>query len=56
MDWLLSALLQEPLVLFVSISIIVIIFIFIARNAHKNHLKRMKEIDESFNPRETFHR
>lgn len=56
MDWLISAFLQEPFVLIIAIVFIVAVFIFLVRSAHKNHLKRMKEIDETFNPKETFHR
>lgn len=56
MEWLKSALSQEPFVLLVSISIIVSIFAFAARKAHLNHLERMKKIDETFNPKENFHR
>lgn len=56
MEWLMSALSQEPLILFVSIAFVVGVFIYSARKAHLNHLERMKEIDETFNPKETFHR
>jgi len=56
MEWLQNALSQEPLVLFISISIIVSVFAFAARKAHINHLERMKKIDETFNPKENFHR
>jgi hypothetical protein len=55
MEWLQSALTQEPFILLISISIIVSIFIFAARKAHTNHLARMKKIDETFNPKEKYH-
>lgn len=56
MEWLTSTLLQEPLILFLSIAIIVSVFLYAARKAHLNHIERMKKIDETFNPKETFHR
>ena len=56
MEWLQRALSQEPLILFISISIIVSIFAFAARRAHINHLERMKRIDETFNPKDNFRR
>jgi len=56
MEWLHSALSQEPFFLLISISIIVSIFAFAARKAHINHLERMKKTDETFNPKENYHR
>ena len=48
MEWLSKLLSQEPIVLYISISIVVGIFIIAARKAHLNHLAKMKKIDESF--------
>lgn len=56
MEWIQSALLHEPLVLLSLVFIVFAVFIFAARKAHLNHLERMRKIDETFNPRETFHR
>ncbi len=58
MEWLQSALSEEPFFLFVSILIMVMVsvFAFAARKAHINHIKRMKKIDETFNPKENFNR
>lgn len=49
MEWLSKTLSQEPIVLFISISVVVTIFILAARKAHVNYLARMKKIDDSFN-------
>ncbi|WP_170176733.1 hypothetical protein [Litorilituus sediminis] len=56
MEWIQGALLHEPVVLFALVFIIFAIFIFAARRAHLNHVERMRKIDETFNPRESFHR
>lgn len=49
MEWLSGLLSQEPIVLYISISVVVSVFIIAARKAHLNHLAKMKKIDESFN-------
>ncbi len=56
MEWFTEAFSQEPLILFILIAIIISIFGLAARRAHFKHIERMKKIDESFNPKETFHR
>ncbi|GAA0813923.1 hypothetical protein KO495_13210 [Colwellia sp. D2M02] len=50
MEWLQSILSKEILILFVSVIAMIGVFIFAARRAHLNHLKRMKEINSTFNP------
>jgi hypothetical protein len=54
MEWLEYLLSKETLILFLSISIMIGIFIFAARRAHVNHLKRMKEIDKTFTPKDKY--
>ena len=52
MEWLQSLISKETVILFLAIALMVGVFIFAARRAHLNHLKRMKEIDKTFNPHE----
>ena len=56
MEWLQSALSQDPFVLLAAILIIVSVFAFAVRKAHINHIERMKKIDETFNPKNNFNR
>ena len=49
MEWFIKTLSQEPIVLFISISIIISIFAYAARKAHLNHLAKIKKINDSFN-------
>jgi len=49
MEWLSRILSQEPIALYISITVVVSVFVFAARKAHLNHLAKMKKIDDSFN-------
>jgi len=48
MEWLSRTLSQEPMALYISITVVVSVFIIAARKAHINHLAKMKKIDDSF--------
>ncbi len=52
MEWLQNLLSQETIILFLCITSMIGVFVFAARRAHLNHLKRMKEIEKTFNPHE----
>lgn len=48
MEWLSALLTQEPVVLFLSISIVVTVFIVSARKAHLSHQEKLKKLNDSF--------
>ncbi len=52
MEWLQNLLSQETIILFLCITSMIGVFVFAARRAHLHHLKRMKEIEKTFNPHE----
>jgi len=56
MEWLGNFFTQEPLSIVIPITLIIGVFIYAARRAHIKHLERLKEIDESYNPKATFYR
>lgn len=56
MEWLIDFFTNEPLSIVIPVIIIVSIFIYAARRAHIKHIERIKKIDETYNPRATFHR
>ena len=47
MEWLSGILSQEPIALYISITVVVSVFSLAARKAHLNHLAKMKKIDDS---------
>ena len=56
MEWLSNFFIKEPFSLAIPVIIIISVFIFAMRRAHFKHLERIRKIDESYNPKTTFHR
>ncbi len=56
MEWLNDFFTQEPFSIAIPVVIIISIFIYAARRAHFKHLERIRQIDETYNPKASFQR
>ncbi len=56
MEWLNDFFTQELFSLAIPVVIIIGIFLYAVRRAHFKHLERIRQIDETYNPKASFQR